>query len=318
MSAHDTPPSFGLPPSAVPSSRPPSVAPPSEHLIYMRKFLDESLIKLGVSNTYPVPSDREPNHAISTGEALILPLLCSSINALASLLDKVDTLTNRLTHIHDSVSKVANTVPNKEEITACLATISLSVRDLSHRISTALSRPPLAHQPPPPIVAKPRTKLSLPAALKDDGPTLDPNFPRVDTVSDVCYGDPAAFAKCHPDSWETSHFATGSYSRIPRLVPGHLDPFALAAPTRRWPPPPPPRTNPEGPPLLRSPSSLLPPPPSRPDLPLSLQPPGGFTLRGRFTPHTQTGTPLLPPFRSSRQKSIAPPTALTLFSLLPK
>ena len=84
MSAHDAPQSFGLPPSAVPSTRPPSVAPPSEHLIYMRNFLDETLVKLGVNNTYPLPTDRELNEDISTGEALILPLLCSSINALAS------------------------------------------------------------------------------------------------------------------------------------------------------------------------------------------------------------------------------------------
>ena len=88
MSAHDTPLSFCLPPSAVPSSRPPSVVPPSEHLIYMRNFLDETLTKLGVNNTYPLPSDRELNQNTSTGEALILPLLCSSINAFVTILSR--------------------------------------------------------------------------------------------------------------------------------------------------------------------------------------------------------------------------------------
>ena len=224
MSAHDAPQSFGLPPSAVPSTRPPSVAPPSDHLVYMRTFLHETLVKLGVNNTYPLLTDRELNQDISTGEALILPLLCSSINALASLLDKVDTLTNHLTHIHDSVSSVANTVPNKEEITASLAPVTSSVRDLSHRISTAPSRPTLAPQPPPPIAPKPKNKPSPPPAPKDDGPTLDPNFPRVDTVNNICYSDPAAFTKSHPDSREASHFANGGYSRIPKFVPGHLDP----------------------------------------------------------------------------------------------
>ena len=224
MSAHDAPQSFGLPPLTVPSTRPPSVVPPPEHLIYMRNFLDETLVKLGVNNTYPLPTDRELNQDISTGEALILPLLCSSINALASLLDKVDTLTNRLTHIHETVSSVANTVPNKEEITASLAPITSSARDLSHQISTAPSRPTLAPQPPPPVAPKPKNKPPPPAAPKDDGPTLDPNFPRVDTVNNVCYGDPAAFAKSHPDSWEASYFANGGYSRIPKFVPGHLDP----------------------------------------------------------------------------------------------
>ena len=231
MSAHDAPQSFGLPPSAVPSPRPPSVTPPSEHLIYMRNFLDDTLIKLGVNNTYPLPTDRELNQDISTGEALILPLLCSCINALASLLDKVDTLTNRLTHIHDSVSSVANTVANKEEISTSLAPITSSVRDLSHRISTAPIRPVLAPQPPPPTAPRPKSKPSSPAALKDDGPTLDPNFPRVDTVNNVCYADPAAFAKSHPDSWEASHFVNGGYSHIPKFVPGHLDP---ACPRRSY------------------------------------------------------------------------------------
>ena len=224
MSTHDAPQSFGLPPCAVPSTRPPSGAPPSEHLVYMRNFLDETLIKLGVNNTYPLPTDRELNQDISTGEAPILPLLCSSINALASLLDKVDTLTNRLTHIHDSVSSFANTVPNKDEIAASLAPITSSVRDLSHLMSTAPSCPTVAPRPPPPLASKPKDKPSPPSAPKDDGPTLDPNFPRVDTVNNVCYGDPAAFAKSHPDSWEASHFANGGYSRIPKFVPGHLDP----------------------------------------------------------------------------------------------
>ena len=224
MSTHDAPQSFGLPPSAVPSTRPPSVAPPSEHLIYVRNFLEEILVKLGVNDTYPLPTDRDPNQDISTGQALIHPLLCSSINALASLLDKVDTLTNRLTHIHDWVSSVANTVPNKEEITASLAPITSSVRDLSHRISTASSRPLPTSQPPALPAPKPINKPSPRAAPANDGPTLDPNFPRVDTVNNVGYSDPVAFAKSHPDSWEASYFHNGGYSRIPKFLPGHLDP----------------------------------------------------------------------------------------------
>ena len=62
------------------------------------------------------------------------------------------------------------------------------------------------------------------SVVSDDGPTLDPNFPRVDTVTNICYRDPAAFAKSHPDSREASHYLDGGYSRIPKFVPGHLDP----------------------------------------------------------------------------------------------
>ena len=174
MSAHDAPESFGLPPSAVPSTRPLSVVPPSEHLIYMRNFLEETLVKLGVNNRYPLPTDNELNQDLSPGEALVLPLLCSSINGLASLLDKVDTLTNRLTHIHASVSSVANTVPNTEEITASLAPITSLVRDLSHRISTAPARHTTAPQPPAPPAPKPVSKPSPPAASVNDGPTSIP------------------------------------------------------------------------------------------------------------------------------------------------
>src|SRR6201996_6889905 len=146
MSVHEDPRAFSLPSSRAPS-RPSSTVPPAPHLVYVRNFLSETLSKLGVSNTVPLPTDQELNNDISSGEAVILPLLCSSINALATLLDKVDTLTNRLTDLHDSVSSVANSVPNKDELTASLAPITSSVRDLSHRVSTAPPQPP---RPTPP------------------------------------------------------------------------------------------------------------------------------------------------------------------------
>ena len=224
MCTHNAPQSFGLPPSTVPSTRPPSVVPLSEHLIYMRNFLEETLVKLSIHNTYPLPTDNELNQDISTGEALALLLLGSSINALASLLDKVISLTNRLTHIHDSVSSVANSVPNKEEMTASLAPITSSVRDLSHRISTATSQRTQALLPPATPTSRSNGKTTSSATPSGDGPTLDPNFPRVNTANKVCYGDPDAFANSHPDSWEAFHFANGGYSRFPKFVPSHLDP----------------------------------------------------------------------------------------------
>ena len=45
----------------------------------------------------------------------------------------------------------------------------------------------------------------------------------MDTVNIIGYGNPAAFAKSHPHSWEASHFANGGYSCIPKFLPGHLD-----------------------------------------------------------------------------------------------
>ena len=231
MSTHDDPQSFGLPLSTIPSTRPPSVVLPTEHLIYMRNFLDETLVKLGVNNPYPLTTDNKLNQDISTGEALVLPLLCSFNNALASLLNKVDTLTNRLTHIHDSVSSVANSVLNKEEMTASLAPITSSVRDLSHRISTAPPQRTKVPLPPAAPTSKPTSKTAPSAAPPNDGPTLDPNFPRVDTINNIYDGDPEAFAKSHPDSWVASYYNSGGYSRIPRFVPGHLD---LVCPCRSY------------------------------------------------------------------------------------
>lgn len=180
---------------------------PSEHPFYMTKFLEGTLVKLGVNKTYPLPTNNELNQDISNGESLALPLFCSSINALVSLLDKVDSHTHRLTYIHDSPSLVANSVPNKEEMSASPAHNISSVHDLSHRISTAApvgvqaSMHPVA---PPPKTTK---QTSLPAAPPVDGPTLDPNFPRVDTLHNIGYGDPEAFAKSHPTSWEAFYFA---------------------------------------------------------------------------------------------------------------
>ena len=66
---------------------------PSKHHIYMTNFLEETLVKLGFNNTYCLLPDSQFNQDISTREALVLPLLCSFINALATLLDTVDTLT---------------------------------------------------------------------------------------------------------------------------------------------------------------------------------------------------------------------------------
>ena len=185
----------------------------------MRNFLSETLAKLGVTNTVPLPSDHELTNYISSGEAVILPLLCSSINALATLLDKVDTLTNRLTDLHDSVSSVANSVPNKEDFAASLAPITSSVRDLSHRVTIAPPQPP---RPTPPS-AKPVPAPTQQKSLTTVTPGLHPDFPRFDHISGKYYGNPASFAKAYPDSWETSHFANGGYPPLSQFLPGTQD-----------------------------------------------------------------------------------------------
>jgi len=146
--------------------------------------------------------------------------LCSTINALASLLERVDTLNDRITHTHDSISQVAYSVPNRDELTASLAPITSSVRDLSHRVSTA----PASHRPAPP----PTNRASAPAPppWKPSAPTpsLHPDFPRHDHATNKYYGNPEAFAKSHPTFWEASHFANGGYPAISTFLPGIQDP----------------------------------------------------------------------------------------------
>jgi len=168
----------------------------------------------------PLPTSSELGRDLSTGESIILPLLCSTINAWASLLERVDTLNDRITHTHDSISQVANSVPNRDELTASLAPIICSVRDLSHRASTA----PAPHRPAPPPANQ--ATAPPPPARRPSAPTpgLHPDFLRHDHATNKYYGNPEAFAKSHPTSWEASHFTNGGYPAVSTFLPGVQDP----------------------------------------------------------------------------------------------
>jgi len=98
MSVHDAPQGFPLPPCSVPSTRPSSTSLYSEQIVHVRNLLRETINKLGLSNVVPVPTSSELSRDLSTGESVILPLLCSAINTLASLLQRVDILNDRITH----------------------------------------------------------------------------------------------------------------------------------------------------------------------------------------------------------------------------
>jgi len=220
MSVHGAPQGFPLPASSVSSTRPSSTSPPSEQIIYVRNFLGETLNKLGFNEVVPLPTSSELSRDLSTGESIILHLLCSTINALASLLERVDTLSDRITHTHDSISQVANSVPNRDELTTSLAPIISSVYDLSHRVSTA----PVPHRPAPPPANQ--APAPPPPARRPSAPMpgLHPDFPRHDHATNKYYGNPEAFAKSHPTSWEASHFANGGYPAVSTFLPGVLDP----------------------------------------------------------------------------------------------
>ena len=177
MSVHGAPQRFPLPPSSAPSTRPSLTSPPSEQIIYSRNFLGETLKKLGLNEVVHLPTRSELGRDLSTGESIILPLLCSTINSLASLLERVDTRNDHITHTHDSISKVANSVPNRDELTASLAPITSAVRDLSHRVSTA----PVSHRPTPHLVNQAQAPAPPPGKPRPPHTAYIPTYPDTTT-----------------------------------------------------------------------------------------------------------------------------------------
>jgi len=74
-------------------------------------------------------------------------------------------------------------------------------------------RAPPAPPPPPPITVWP-------------SPSAYPDLPRYDmsTSPPTMYGNPEAFAKKYPHTWEAEEFAKGKYHPGPPWTPGRLDP----------------------------------------------------------------------------------------------
>jgi len=184
---------------------------------------------------------------LSIGEQVLLPLLCTSLQLSVHIATALETLS---TEIHDLSSQVANLdfspkPPN-------LAPLQASLRDIASRLPSAAQAPfppqrPSAQQqathpsggsrstqtnntnparqekgkarahpaPPPP---PPNTVWPSPAA--------DPDLPRYDmsTSPPTLYGNPEAFAKKYPHTWEAEEFAKGKYPPGPAWTPGHLDP----------------------------------------------------------------------------------------------
>jgi len=127
----------------------------------------------------PLRTSSELGRDLSTGESIILPLLCSTINALASVLERVDTRNDRITHTHDAISQVATSVPNRDELTASLAPITSSVRDLSHRVSTA----PMSLRPTPPLANQAQALAPPPGKHLPPHPACIPTSPDMITPS---------------------------------------------------------------------------------------------------------------------------------------
>jgi len=234
-------------PSSRNSSRPPSAQSSSPELneshLYIRDFVRETRHGLNFTPVrLPILDDHQLS-GLSDGETILVPLSCSTINALASMTRQLDTITTQLGNIQQAV----HTMPTWTALEGVLTPINAAIRDLSHRVSApppqapAPTRPPVpptgvstrlapaptrpavlpsgAHAPPPP---KPKTRAPPPD--KGSSASFDPDIPRYDVGTRSFYGDPRAYADKFPDSWEANAFREGKFPDPTTFIAGHLAP----------------------------------------------------------------------------------------------
>jgi len=208
---------------------------------------------------------------LSIGEPMLLPLLCTSLRSSVHIATALENLS---TEIHDLSSQVANgdfspQPPN-------LAPLHASLRDIASRLPSRAQalfppqRPTVPQQTTPPSSrSRSGPTSSTNPARQEKGkerappappppppntvwpsPGADPDLPRYDmsTSPPTLYGNPEAFAKKYPHTWEAEEFAKGKYPPGPAWTPSHLDP--------EWRPPTTmaPKTTPTYPPAIAPPA----------------------------------------------------------------
>jgi len=178
---------------------------------------------------------------------MLLPLLCTSLQSSVHI---VTPLENISTEIHDLFSQVANLDLSPQPPN--LAPLQASLSDIASRLPSADQAP---FPPQRPKVAPQSTHSSGGSRLTPTGntnptrqekgkekappapvppppntvwpsPSPDPDLPTYDmsTSPPTLYGNPEAFAKKYPHTWEAEEFAKGKYPSGPSWTPGHLDP----------------------------------------------------------------------------------------------
>jgi len=184
---------------------------------------------------------------LSIGEQMLLPLLCTSLQSSVHIATALENLS---TEIHDLSSPVANLDFSRQPPN--LAPLQASLRDIASRLPsvaqasfppqhpgvtqqvthpTTGSRPtPTSNtNPAPQEKGKERAPPAPPAPPPNTvwpSPAADPDLPRYDmsTSPPTLYGNPEAFAKKYPHTWEAEEFAKVTYPPDPSWTPGHLDP----------------------------------------------------------------------------------------------
>ena len=234
-------------PSSRASSRAPSAQSSSPELneshLYIRDFVRETRQRLNFTSVQLRILDDHQVSALSDGETILIPLSCSTLNALASMTHQLDTITTQLGNIQSAV----HTLPTWPALQGVLEPINAAIRDLSHRVTApppqapAPTRPPIpptnvtTHQasastrpsiPPSgaPTLPLPRPKAKAPPPNKSSSSSFDPDIPRYDVGTRSFYGEPRAYAVKFPDSWEANAFREGRYPDPTTFIAGHLAP----------------------------------------------------------------------------------------------
>jgi hypothetical protein len=225
------------------TERPTSVAssegPIDPNLYVMRNLFRETLPGLHMDpNTFPSLRD-DTLRDFSTGESILVPLLCKALQGLATIntrLAALEAATPQLT-----APAVNDTTQPSTNNANALAALEASVRDLSSRMTATTSAVPPRNPPPIPSASRPRQQRQAPPTApplptNDTTNAKDPDFPTYDTNLRQWFGDPAAYAVKYPRSWEAEQQRDGKYD--PSIfLPGTDHPSI-----KRKPPAPPPLT----------------------------------------------------------------------------
>jgi len=222
----------------------------SDSHLYIRDFVRETRQTLNFTPVQlPILDDHQLS-GLSDGETILVPLSCSTLNALASMTRQLDSITTQIGNITaqlGTIQAATHTMPTWTALEGVLTPINAAIRDLSHRVSApapqapAPTRPPVPptgattrQAPPPtrPVVPPsgthapppPRPKTRAPPPDRAPSASFDPDIPRYDVDTRSFYGDPRAYADKFPDSWEANAFREGKYPDPTTFIAGHLAP----------------------------------------------------------------------------------------------
>jgi len=318
-----------LPSSGAPSraSSRQSLSPElTESHLYIRDFVHESRQRLNFSSIQlPILDDRQLAE-LSDGETILVPLSCSSLNALASMTRQLDTITTQL----GTIQGIVATLPTTAALDSKLSPIHASLRDLSQRVSAA----PPSQAPAPTRPPVPPTGTTTRPALSSVRPPIPPTA--ATTRPTPLPAQPKARVRAPPPPGLALPLSTPTFpgmTRTPEPFTATLPPTPTSSVTpgkqtrsvKGSTPIPPPSSRATSPPTVTSPNPRMPRPPrkvprrarrirapSRP--PKSGQPitsPLRFRHRGHFLRPKEGSTLLVLPPLSTRKRPSLPRPSLT-------